>query len=678
MLRLRLNSSITLPFLALMASCGGDTDPGHSIGGLQLSLELVGGAQIDEVTYEITGNDMPPMGGTIDTSAPGATASVEVFGIPPGDGYLVEMTATSVDGGTTCEGSTRFDVGVGQVTSVMVMLNCKPRERFGGVRVNGRLNVCAELTKAVVSPLQTSVGFEIDVSAQASDAEGHPISSRWTPSDSFANPIAAVTTYTCDGPGTQTITIEVSDDAFKDCIDSWSVEVHCAGEAPPFVAAPPVTVSGLSRLADCESEAAFTHAETEPWIAVNPTNPDNIVGAWMQDAVPVTRGHVAGVTFDGGASWESVVIPGLSRCSGAEVEQASDPWLAFTTNGDLYSAALSTNGPGVSGPSVISVNKSVDGGLTWSDPITIDAVESPALNDKESITADPVDPCTVYVTWTRFKDLGAAGFPTLLLVSRTTDCGESWSEPSVIDDTEIWRLGLQIVAMPDGSLRAFSAGDGTLAVQQSTDQGDTWSERAVVANLRRDRPFTTDGGSRVRSGSILFDVAVDQETGHLYAVWEQLFVPGAFPVQVAFSSSTDGGLTWSVPIRIDQTPSSGVFLLDQAFLPSVEVADGGTLGVTYYNFQNAILGAQSSLTDHWFVHCNPTEVDCNDASSWANNELRLTSEAFNYLLAPVFQNALFLGDYVGLTTSGNDFFAFFSVTTPDDPANAVFVPIRAR
>jgi len=39
---------------------------------------------------------------------------------------------------------------------------------------------------------------------------------------------------------------------------------------------------------------------------------------------------------------------------------------------------------------------------------------------------------------------------------------------------------------------------------------------------------------------------------------------------------------------------------------------------------------------------------------------------------------LFLGDYVGLAAAGSDFFALPSITTEDDPADVVFIPIRGR
>jgi len=215
-------------------SGAGTSDEGPS-GSLSLSLVIGDGTEIDEVAWEITGGDMEPMSGTINTSAPGSTPSIEVFGLRPGDGnaYTVAMQASSADGGTSCKGSADFGIEVGQVTEVMVMLRCTPPLRFGAVRVDGKLNICAELTKAVVSPLQTSVGSAIDLASQAVDAEEDPIEYRWTGTGgTIADSSAASTTFTCGEAGEQSITIEVSDDGFAHCVSAWTVPVTCVGDAP--------------------------------------------------------------------------------------------------------------------------------------------------------------------------------------------------------------------------------------------------------------------------------------------------------------------------------------------------------------------------------------------------------------------------------------------------------------
>ena len=221
--------SLVLPVVAAGCnSSSGTDDKIDCLTALRINLETADGTVIDQVEYEITGNGMPAMGGAIDTSAPGSTASVEQFGIPEGTGYLVTMVATSVDGSLMCGGSSTFDVGAGVSAEVDVMLNCKGSEQFGGVRVNGKLNVCSELEKVIVAPLQTSAGFALAVSAVGSDAEGDDFAYRWTATGgSFDDPSAAETVFNCEDASAEELTIEVSDDGFEYCIDFWTVPVNC-------------------------------------------------------------------------------------------------------------------------------------------------------------------------------------------------------------------------------------------------------------------------------------------------------------------------------------------------------------------------------------------------------------------------------------------------------------------
>jgi len=215
--------------LAIAGCSGGGPVDSETTGSLSVALQIDGEADIDAVAWEITGGEMEPMGGTIDTSAPGATASVEVFGLPPtiADDYTITMAATASDG-TSCEGSADFGIEVGQLTSVMVFLNCKRSPRFGGVRVNGKLNICAEIVKVIVSPLQTSVGNDIDLSVSGEDAESDDVAYEWTGTGgSIADAASAVTKFTCNETGEQSVRIRVSDDGFEHCVSEWTVAVTC-------------------------------------------------------------------------------------------------------------------------------------------------------------------------------------------------------------------------------------------------------------------------------------------------------------------------------------------------------------------------------------------------------------------------------------------------------------------
>ena len=78
-----------------VVGCVGSTDsPQGETGSLSLDLVIGDGILISEVDWQITGNGMD-MSDTINVRAPGSTASVEVFGIPPGLHYLVSLSAST-------------------------------------------------------------------------------------------------------------------------------------------------------------------------------------------------------------------------------------------------------------------------------------------------------------------------------------------------------------------------------------------------------------------------------------------------------------------------------------------------------------------------------------------------------------------------------------------------------
>lgn len=209
------------------------TSGGRDTGSLNLQLQLSNDAVINSVEWVITRPGMIAMSGdVIDTSAPGATASIEVFGLEPGDGYKIEMTAESTDEGTSCRGDAEFAVTAGEATEIMVILRCKSPSNLGAVRANGKFNVCSELTKVIVSPLTTSVGSDIDLSAIGEDAEDDDFQFLWTAEGGIVDDnTAAETTFTCFEQGEGFVAVAVSDDGFDVCDHSWTVKVNCGPPA---------------------------------------------------------------------------------------------------------------------------------------------------------------------------------------------------------------------------------------------------------------------------------------------------------------------------------------------------------------------------------------------------------------------------------------------------------------
>src|SRR4051794_22487993 len=80
--------------------------------------------------------------------------------------------------------------------------------------------------------------------------------------------------------------------------------------AGPLATQPLVPVSGASPIAGCtldgpQTGTLFENSEVEPYVAVNPANPDNLIAAWQQDRYSDggAQGLVTASSFDGGQTW---------------------------------------------------------------------------------------------------------------------------------------------------------------------------------------------------------------------------------------------------------------------------------------------------------------------------------------------------------------------------------------
>lgn len=456
-------------------------------------------------------------------------------------------------------------------------------------------------------------------------------------------------------------------------------------EAGTYTAAALTNVSGPSPLGAFSSCNAgpldaplYVNSEVEPWIAVNPANTSNVIGVFQQDRWRNggARGLVASVT--NGAGWSKSWAPFTfctdgTTANGGDFERASDPWVTFSPNGAAYQISISFNESNFA--NAVLVSKSIDGGATWGGPTTLirDSGEretSFAFNDKESITADPAISSYVYAIWDRLvsptgtSNASFTGFENALgyrgptWFSRTTNGGATWEparpiyDPGQINQT----IGNQIVVLPNGDLvdvfdliSNFKNAHGqrglNVAVIRSTDKGVTWSKPIIVAKLDTVGVTDPDNGHDVRTGDIIPDIAVDAVSGALYVVWQDATFSGGQHDDIAFSSSTDGGLTWSMPIKVNQTPVPVA-----AFTPAVDVAADHTVGVTYYDFR-ANDSSPGLPTDYFLVHSH------SGGASW-DPETRITPTSFDMESAPD-ARGYFVGDYEGLTHVGNGFMPLF-------------------
>jgi hypothetical protein len=466
--------------------------------------------------------------------------------------------------------------------------------------------------------------------------------------------------------------------------------------AYPLTAGAPVPASGPSPFAGCPVGAGpasnpgtvYPNTELEPFVAINPTDPDNIIGVFQQDrwSDGGSRGLVASRSTNGGQSWTESYAP-FSECSGGDpvYDRASDPWVTFDTAGNAYQISLSVSGDQAT--SAILVSKSTDQGATWGTPATLIRDDAAAnFNDKESITGDPTRPGYVYAVWDRFNSPGGLpskpiDFPSLLahgvpIFSRTTDGGASWSTPTPMADGLLGTLGNQIAVLPNGTLVDVFWGYRYaglvpfpnplfVGVMVSTDAGQHWSPPIQVSDYV---PATgcagevcdPDTGQPVRAGTNLPDIAVDPNTGRMYVVWADGRFSGG-TTDVVLSSSGDG-INWTTPVKVNQTPAPV-----SAFNGTVDVSSDGTVGVLYYDFRRNT-PARTLPTTVLLAHSHDA------GATWTEQQL---DGAFDMQKAPD-ARGLFLGDYQGLDNIGPDFLAFFSRTRAgQNTADVVSVRVTA-
>lgn len=420
----------------------------------------------------------------------------------------------------------------------------------------------------------------------------------------------------------------------------------------------------------------------EPFVAVNPVNPNNIVAVWIQGLL---QNIIAAVSFDGGQSWQQVPVP-FTVCSGGPLLGAGDERVCFAPNGDVYVIAVVANDLSTSGTAVC---KSTDGGLHWSQPVTLQGPTGFVPAEIAVTTPDPADARRLYAVWDGAYHGTGQGGPAVF--TRTTDGGNTWEPPRAIvqPKPQDYVQVSQLLVMTDGTLvdvydlvDVKDSGHGiqqtfSLQVIRSTDHGLTWSSPTPALTLLP--LYGGQDGKMVlvdpETGQLVSDanspsITLDKPTGNIYAVWEDGRFSNFQCNEIAFSMSADKGATWSSPIRVNQTPLNIPTLNRQAFYPSVAVAADGTIGVSYYDFRfnNSSPGLP---TDRWLVFCQPSaRRPAADPSNWGN-EVRLTDSSFDIEACGTIVGGFFPGDYYGLATVGNDFVHTFTLVDRDN-VTAIF------
>jgi hypothetical protein len=385
---------------------------------------------------------------------------------------------------------------------------------------------------------------------------------------------------------------------------------------------------------------------TEPAVAVNPNNPQQVV-AVFQDNV-----H-ASYSDDAGRTWKAAegVAPPNYRVSG-DVSIAFDNqghafvcYIAFDKLGtfNYWAHGASRNG--------IFVRRSLDGGKTW-ETNHVPVAEQPTqpgipFEDKPYIVADTSKgkyAGNLYVGWTRWRIADSQ-----MVISRSTDDGKTWSAPVEIDrhpglprDDNGAAEGFDGVVGPDGRLYSIWSQDDDIFLTISKDGGKTFSRARSIIHTA---PIMFAIETLDRANGFP-QIAIDPHTEKLYVTWSD-YRNG--DLDIFCSTSTDGGKKWSEPVRVNNDPvHDGA---DQFFQwLAVDPVDGSA-NVIFYDRRGDPKGRTQTVT---------LARSTDGGQSFQN--YAWTTEAFE-------AGGVFFGDYSGIAAYGGRVYGVWT-EKPPVPAEA--------
>jgi hypothetical protein len=383
--------------------------------------------------------------------------------------------------------------------------------------------------------------------------------------------------------------------------------------------------------------------DTEPSIAVNPTNPNDIVVVTFAEGwapgtpAPVWRSNNLGFSWT-----KSFILPQPADKSGGPGDQQVD----FDAGGKLFVAEL---GLGLTLPDCFIFRQT---GLASANltPGAAYGDDQPQLAVGRS-TAHCLG--GVHSPWLRT----ALNFS---MIANSADSGVSINYLAA-GDARYPNRTTRIALAPDGAvyvifkLRQNSVAvslpgsptndfeDSQFVVRRSDDCGQTWQPAVSVhAAATVQALFTVNFGDRTRgkvarARSSDAWIAIDPRSGDVYAAFAQRDASGF--AQVYVSRSTDRGVTWTTNRVTDGTHHSAY--------PEIAVAANGAVGVLYIDFDNA--GA-ATIFRHRLARSFDGGVTWTDQILQAMDPGPIANATSGFLW----------GDYEGLTAQGNVFLGVFT------------------
>jgi hypothetical protein len=326
----------------------------------------------------------------------------------------------------------------------------------------------------------------------------------------------------------------------------------------------------------------------EPSIIMNPKNTNQLVAGANFDNVYYST--------DGGLTWINNFINSAYGIWG-------DPCLTVDTSGNFFYFHLSDSQFGgiFGGPGWLDrmvCQRSTNGGATWSTGTYTgyNLNDSTKDQDKPWAIVDHTGSSpyqnNMYLAWTEFDDYGSttAGDSSRILFSKTTDDGATWSTAISISqfsgdciDEDNTTEGAVPAVGPNGEVYVAWSNNQMIYFDRSLDGGQTWLANDIaVATQPVGWDYSIPGLFRCNGLPVTAcDLSGSPYNGTIYINWTDQR-NGLTDTDVWLSKSTDGGNTWSLPIRVNNdAPGKHNFM---SWMAVDQVT--GTIYVVFYDRRN--------------------------------------------------------------------------------------------
>ena len=295
----------------------------------------------------------------------------------------------------------------------------------------------------------------------------------------------------------------------------------------------------------------------ETAITLNPKNPQQlVVGANLNNAYFSTTG---------GQTWTRQVLTSPQTMWG-------DPSVVCDTTGAFYYLHLTAPNYVPGGPFSYAYpfidRMQVQRAASVAGPFALRGsfgLNPPKQQDKGWLAVDRRTNA-LYCTWTEFDAYGSLNTrdSTRILFSRSLDGAQTWSPPQRIsrrggnaeDESETVEGAVPAVG-PGGELYVSWAGPLGIVCNRSLDGGLTWLPQGerLVSPQPGGWAYALPGTDRGNGLPITAcDLSPGPRRGTVYVNWTDQR-NGAADTDVWLASSTDGGLTWTAPRRVNNDPA---------------------------------------------------------------------------------------------------------------------------